>query len=537
MSATRSGRCSPTCSRRAPRRSGPAGRPAPRPGCWASPPRRSTAARGSASPSSACSCARSAARALRPARSARRWSAGCCTLVALRHAGAAGDLRPPDRRRRPARRPGPQRGRAWRCPSEPATRLEDDRRDRPQARRPGVRRPPGRRPPCCWSPPPTRSAARSSCSSTRPSDGVTRTDHAELARGRAEATYDFDGAPVLGVLGRRRRRRAAPARGRRAAAAGRRPAGRSARPDRGLRQGAGAVRPPARRVPGRGDADGRRLRRLADGLPGRRRGDAGASPRASRPTTTSRSGAFWFCDRAPAALQTCHHLHGGMGVDETYPLHRYFARVKDVARLLGGAEAALAAVPARRVRRGAQHRAHRRAARLQGRGPRLLRRAGLRRGPARDDERPARRGLPPHHQADGRRRLDGCRLAGGVRRQGARRHRAADLRQRGRPGRRTPARGDAADRRADPAGLRHREAEGPCSSRRSWPATCTSRSATPRPTPAPTSRRCARRPRRTATTTSSTARRCGPPAGMPPTTSGWPCAPTPTPPSTRASRC
>ena len=35
-----------------------------------------------------------------------------------------------------------------------------------------------------------------------------------------------------------------------------------------------------------------------------------------------------------------------MGVDETYPLHRYFARVKDVARLLGGAEAALAAVPA-----------------------------------------------------------------------------------------------------------------------------------------------------------------------------------------------
>ena len=50
-------------------------------------------------------------------------------------------------------------------------------------------------------------------------------------------------------------------------------------------------------------------------------------------------GAFWFCDRAPAALQTCHHLHGGMGVDETYPLHRYFARVKDLARLLGGTEA------------------------------------------------------------------------------------------------------------------------------------------------------------------------------------------------------
>ena len=56
-------------------------------------------------------------------------------------------------------------------------------------------------------------------------------------------------------------------------------------------------------------------------------------------------GASWFADRAPAALQTCHHLHGGMGVDETYPLHQYFSRVKDVVRFLGGRSAALAAVP------------------------------------------------------------------------------------------------------------------------------------------------------------------------------------------------
>ncbi|HET6167712.1 MAG TPA: acyl-CoA dehydrogenase, partial [Marmoricola sp.] len=55
-------------------------------------------------------------------------------------------------------------------------------------------------------------------------------------------------------------------------------------------------------------------------------------------------GAAWFCDRAPAALQTCHHLHGGMGVDETYPLHHYFAQVKDVARRLGGRDATLANV-------------------------------------------------------------------------------------------------------------------------------------------------------------------------------------------------
>ncbi|MCX6395966.1 MAG: acyl-CoA dehydrogenase [Propionibacteriales bacterium] len=56
-------------------------------------------------------------------------------------------------------------------------------------------------------------------------------------------------------------------------------------------------------------------------------------------------GAFWFADRVPAALQTCHHLHGGMGVDETYPLHHYFSRVKDITRLLGGRAATLAAVP------------------------------------------------------------------------------------------------------------------------------------------------------------------------------------------------
>ncbi len=55
--------------------------------------------------------------------------------------------------------------------------------------------------------------------------------------------------------------------------------------------------------------------------------------------------AYWFSARGPEALQTCHHLHGGMGVDETYPMHRFFARAKDTARLLGGVEAALSVVP------------------------------------------------------------------------------------------------------------------------------------------------------------------------------------------------
>lgn len=48
--------------------------------------------------------------------------------------------------------------------------------------------------------------------------------------------------------------------------------------------------------------------------------------------------AYWFASTAPAAVRTCHHLHGGLGVDVTYPLHRYSAQVKDLVRFLGGTE-------------------------------------------------------------------------------------------------------------------------------------------------------------------------------------------------------
>lgn len=47
--------------------------------------------------------------------------------------------------------------------------------------------------------------------------------------------------------------------------------------------------------------------------------------------------AYWLASRAPDALAICHHLHGGVGVDETYPLHRYSSAVKDLGRALGGA--------------------------------------------------------------------------------------------------------------------------------------------------------------------------------------------------------
>jgi 3-oxo-4-pregnene-20-carboxyl-CoA dehydrogenase alpha subunit len=46
--------------------------------------------------------------------------------------------------------------------------------------------------------------------------------------------------------------------------------------------------------------------------------------------------AHWLAEELPAALHVCHHLHGGLGVDDTYPLHRYYSWAKDLARFVGG---------------------------------------------------------------------------------------------------------------------------------------------------------------------------------------------------------
>ncbi|WP_395656435.1 acyl-CoA dehydrogenase [Nocardioides sp.] len=45
--------------------------------------------------------------------------------------------------------------------------------------------------------------------------------------------------------------------------------------------------------------------------------------------------AYWVCHEAPTAMRTCHHLHGGMGVDITYPMSRYFSWVTDITHALG----------------------------------------------------------------------------------------------------------------------------------------------------------------------------------------------------------
>jgi alkylation response protein AidB-like acyl-CoA dehydrogenase len=47
---------------------------------------------------------------------------------------------------------------------------------------------------------------------------------------------------------------------------------------------------------------------------------------------------YWLAEHAPPALRTCHHLHGGLGMDVSYPLPRYSALIKDLVRFTGGAD-------------------------------------------------------------------------------------------------------------------------------------------------------------------------------------------------------
>jgi alkylation response protein AidB-like acyl-CoA dehydrogenase len=67
-------------------------------------------------------------------------------------------------------------------------------------------------------------------------------------------------------------------------------------------------------------------------------GDAVADPEVA---------AAWVTAETRAAIATCHHLHGGLGLDRSYPLHRFSAAATDLAHLLGGADHATEALATR----------------------------------------------------------------------------------------------------------------------------------------------------------------------------------------------
>ena len=53
------------------------------------------------------------------------------------------------------------------------------------------------------------------------------------------------------------------------------------------------------------------------------------------------SAKFWAADAGHRVAHTAVHVHGGMGIDTSYPLHRYFVAAKRAEFTLGGATAQL----------------------------------------------------------------------------------------------------------------------------------------------------------------------------------------------------
>jgi hypothetical protein len=43
---------------------------------------------------------------------------------------------------------------------------------------------------------------------------------------------------------------------------------------------------------------------------------------------------YWCAEQAPRTVRLCHHLHGGIGMDATYPLHRFSSLIADLTRFL-----------------------------------------------------------------------------------------------------------------------------------------------------------------------------------------------------------
>ena len=66
----------------------------------------------------------------------------------------------------------------------------------------------------------------------------------------------------------------------------------------------------------------RAINRLADG------GDAGTYVSVAK---------YWCADGGARIATSCQHLHGGMGVDVDYPIHRYFLWSKNLELRFGAA--------------------------------------------------------------------------------------------------------------------------------------------------------------------------------------------------------
>ena len=75
------------------------------------------------------------------------------------------------------------------------------------------------------------------------------------------------------------------------------------------------------------------------------RGDHEAATR-SQVTAAVAIAKFHAGDAGSRVLHACQHLHGGIGVDMDYPLHRYFVRGQQIEQTLGTATRQLLALGA-----------------------------------------------------------------------------------------------------------------------------------------------------------------------------------------------
>ena len=75
---------------------------------------------------------------------------------------------------------------------------------------------------------------------------------------------------------------------------------------------------------------------MAGGLAARRR--VAVRPRGGRAVASAK---FWAADAGHRVAHTAVHVHGGMGIDTSYPVHRYFVAAKRGEFTLGGATAQL----------------------------------------------------------------------------------------------------------------------------------------------------------------------------------------------------
>ena len=70
---------------------------------------------------------------------------------------------------------------------------------------------------------------------------------------------------------------------------------------------------------------------------------SGASTPGSTPTTSCMVAKFWAAEGGQRVVHAAQHLHGGIGIDLDYPIHRYFRWAKVLELTLGGASPSLAA--------------------------------------------------------------------------------------------------------------------------------------------------------------------------------------------------